>query len=84
MEIGPISGGFRLPIRPSSQRDIEPDPILDIDESAKIGSETYTASREESSSGMETDPDDLKEDDEEELTEQEPGKPAPRHLNFFA
>lgn len=84
MEISPISGGFGLPIRRPSQRDTDPAPISDIGDLTRTSSQTYTANREESSSGMESDSGDREEDDEGEFTEQEAEKPAVRHLNFFA
>jgi hypothetical protein len=68
MEIAPITGIRFLPMVPHAMRAGETAPIFDIDRLVAIGSDSYTAKREESRGGMQNEADDLMDDDDDEFS----------------
>jgi len=84
MEISPIPGIRTMPSFKAQRMDSELSAVIDIDNCAKIGDETYTPSGGKSAGGGEDEFDDFEEEnDEDELKAKSAGN-ADRQISFFA
>jgi hypothetical protein len=90
MEISPIAGVRALPVLKAPPAEPELTAVFDIDNSARIGDETWTPSDKKSGRGAEDDESDEESEDSADL-EAEPHTAAPaaeqtqvRQISFFA
>jgi hypothetical protein len=84
MEIGPINGGFGSPGVWMTPLAKESSPVIDIDEIAPVGGDAYTASQEESASGMQSEAEDDPTGDDEAESSQPADNTYDSRLSFFA